>query len=301
MSTGLELWQLKYFVAVAEELSFRRAAERLAITQPPLSRQIRALEELTGQRLLERDRRHVALTPAGADLLASARDLIARADAVLAQARRGAPRLPTLRLGITTVVDAAQFAWLEPALQAARPGLRLVQRRQISQACVADLRHGALDAALIGLPSEATGLAVEQLTDDPLVAALPAGHPLRARRRVSIVDLADDPFFWFERRLNPAYFDHFERVFDRLGFRPTRLPEPADHHVLLGLIAAGGGVALVPRSLTSLSRAGVIYKPLDDPAQEFQIGLAVATSATSAASPSPAVRTLLDILRRQYR
>ncbi len=298
MSASLELWQLRYFVAVAQELSFRRAAERLSITQPPLTRQVQALEELVGTRLFDRDRRGVALTPAGVDLLVDARHLLAAADALLASARSRATRAPRLRLGITTVVDAQQFAWLEPALRAARPELRVSWKRQISQASIADLRRGTLDAALIGLPSETAGLLVEQLTDDPLVVALPASHALRARRRLSVTDLAADSLFWFDRQLNPAYHDHFERVFDRLGFRPTRLAEPSDHHVLLALVAAGEGVALVPRSLTSISRAGVIYRPLRDDPADFQIGLALAWPPGDA---TPQFDLLRRLLRQRYR
>jgi len=290
---GFELWQLRYFVAVAEEGSFRRAAERLAITQPPLTRQLQALEALVGRPLLERSRRGVVPTAAGAALLAGARALLARADALLAEARRPAPEAPRLRLGVTSVVDAAQFDWIEPALQAAWPGLRLETRRQISQASIADLRRGALNAALIGLPSETPGVVVEQLTDDPLVAALPRAHPAARRRRIALADLAHDTLLWFERRLNPAYFDHFERVFDRLGFRPRRAPEPADHHVLLGLVAAGRGVALVPRSLTRTSREGVVYRPLREDAQDFQIGLALATRPGEAAPATALLRRLL--------
>ena len=298
MPAGLELWQLRYFVAVAEERSFRRAAERLALTQPPLTRQVQALEALVGRPLFERSPQGVSTTPAGAQLLAAARDLLARADAMLADARRAPAPVERLRLGITTVVDAAQFDWIEPALQALRPGLRLEPTRQISQASIAGLRRGTLDAALIGLPSHTEGLRVEQLTDDPLVAALPRTHAACRKRGVALSDLADDPLFWFERRLNPAYFDHFEAVFARLGHRPPRLPEPADHHVLLGLIAAGRGVALVPRSLTSISRAGVVYKPLREDARDFQIGLALATRAQAG---DATIELLRATLRARYR
>ena len=298
MPAGLELWQLRYFVAVAEERSFRRAAERLALTQPPLTRQVQALEALVGRPLFERSAQGVSTTPAGAQLLLAARELLARADAVLADARRAPAPVERLRLGITTVVDAAQFDWIEPALQAARPGLRLEPTRQISQASIAGLRRGTLDAALIGLPSHTQGLRVEQLTDDPLVAALPRTHAARGKRGVALSDLADDPLFWFERRLNPAYFDHFEAVFARLGHRPPRLPEPADHHVLLGLVAAGRGVALVPRSLTSISREGVVYKPLREDPRDFQIGLALATRTDA---DEPATRLLRMLCAQHYR
>ena len=292
MPVPLELWPLRYFVAVAEELNFRRAAERLSITQPPLTRQIQALELLLGTRLFDRDRGGVALTSAGHALLVDARDLLARADALLASVhRRAAPRTP-LRLGITTVVDAASFAWLDAAFAQRAPGAQLLVTRQISQRCITDLRRGKLDAALIGLPSLTYELKLLALASDPLVAALPSGHRLRRRRRLALTELGADALFWFPRRLNPAYFDHFEALFRSLGFAPRRLPEPADHHVLLSLIAAGQGVALVPQSLTTIVRAGVVYKPLQEQAR-LCIGLALAYVDADA---HPALRSLLETL-----
>ena len=296
MTPRLELWQLRYFVAVAEELSFRRAADRLSITQPPLTRQVQALEEVVGARLFDRTRSGVTLTSAGRFLLDEARELLSRADTLLATARERFQQRVELRLGITTVVDSALFTWLEPALKRRAPAMSLVQKRQISQRSIADLRKRALDAALIGLPSSTSELTVERLQDDPLVAALRQGHRLSRRKRVSLLDLQEDPLFWFTRRLNPAYFDHFEGVFRRLGFAPARLPEPADHHVLLGLIAAGQGVALVPASLTSIARTGVQYKALEE-REDLRLGIAVAYRSEP---PSPQLRVLLETLHAHY-
>jgi len=296
MQTRVELWQLRYFVAVAEELSFRRAAERLSITQPPLTRQIQALEEIVGARLFERDRGGVLLTSTGNHLLKEARKLLADADAMLGRVRQRAVRRLELRLGMTTVLDPSLFTWLQPALKAREPSLRVVQKRQYSQESVADIRRGALDAALIGLPCATGDLAVEPLLADPLVAALPAGHALGRRRRIALLELASDTLFWPQRRINPAYFDHFEALFRKLGFTPARAPEPADHHVLLGLIAAGEGVALIPSSLKSIARAGVVYCELKEQA-ELRIEVALAWQADTT---NPALPLLLDVLREQY-
>lgn len=266
---------MRYFIAVAEELSFRRAAERLSITQPPLTRQIQALEEQIGALLFERGSRGVSLTASGERLLVEARELLASADGLLHRLGRPADRPATLRIGITTVVDASLFTWLEPALRRDRPDLKLVQKRQISQRSIADLHKGRLDLALIGLPSITTGLAVDLLTADPLVAAIPEYHRLARRRIVSLAELGSDPLFWSSRSLNAAYHDHFNALFMQLSFDPPRLPEPADHHVLLGLIADGQGVALVPESLTVIARNGVRYKRLRE-ADVLTMGLAAA-------------------------
>ncbi|MDQ2821025.1 MAG: LysR family transcriptional regulator [Pseudomonadota bacterium] len=296
MKRRIELRQLAYFVAVAEELSFRRAADRLAITQPPLTRQIQALEEWVGSALFERNHAGVALTPVGVILLAESRQLLHSADGLLDRLPRATSKTSRLRIGITTVVDASLFTWLEPALRETVPNLDLNQKRQISQRSIADVRKGSLDLAIIGLPCEAAGLTVERLTDDRLVAAIPAKHTLARRRRLSLHELDGDPFFWFARQLNPAYYDHFEEIFRKLGFSPTRLPEPTDHHVLLGLIAAGQGVALIPKSLTSIARTGVIYKELAN-ADSLSMGIAVAYRPERQGSASLA---LLGKLREHF-
>lgn len=300
MRTHLELRQLRYFVAVAEASSFRRAADRLALTQPPLTRQIQALEDSLGVQLLTRDRRSVELTTEGREVLRDAQALLAKADELAGRYHRGrrdgAGTRPSLRLGLTTVVDAGLFTWMEPALAAMRPGFRLDLRRQISQKSISDLRRGRLDAAVIGLPSDTFDLDVERLTDDPLMVAMPSGHRLAKRKRVDLKDLENGPLFWFKRTLNPAYFDHFEQVFRERDFTPDRLPEPQDHHVLLGLIADGRGVALVPRSMTAITRSGVVYKRLVRE-EQFQIGLALAYPAQAM---HPALGGLLDTLRMHF-
>jgi DNA-binding transcriptional LysR family regulator len=296
MPSPIELWQLRYFVTVAEELSFRRAAERLSISQPPLSRQVQALEENIGVRLLERDRTGVELTAAGLALLFEARKLLGNAEGLVGRVRDRAAQRQPLRIGMTTVLDASLFGWLEPALHACDAGLQLSLRRQYSQRCVADIRSGKLDAALIGLPCAAEGLAVEPLFADPLVVALPAGDPLRRRRRVALAELAERPLFWPQRKINPAYFDHFERVFQGLGFAPARLPEPEDHHVLLGLIAEGQGVALVPASLTAIRREGVVYRQMRE-TEVLRIGVALARLPHGG---HPCVPMLLTVLRARY-
>lgn len=296
MQTRVELWQLQYFVAVAEELSFRRAAERLSITQPPLTRQIQALEETVGARLFERDRTGVALTASGTHLLKEARKLLGDADAMLTRVRQRAGERLELRLGITTVLDPALFTWLEAALKGRDPALQLRQKRQYSRQSVADLRRGALDAALIGLPSEVADLKVQRLFVDPLVAALPRGHALARKKRISLLDLSADTLFWPQRRANPAWFDHYEKLFKAWRFDPPRATEPADHHVLLSLIAAGEGVALIPASLKSMAREGVVYCELKEHA-DLRVEVALATLPDAA---NPALSLLTTVLRARY-
>lgn len=298
MGQQLSLRQLKYFIAVAEELSFRRAAERLCITQPPLSRQIRLLEDALGAQLFVRDRRHVRLTDAGGRFMADARSLLRDSEQVVTRFRpSGADgEKPTVRIGITTVVDVGLFAWIEPTFEQRFPEVRVSVKRQISAHLIRDLLQGLIDVAVIGLPSRADGLVVEHLFDDPLIACIASGHRWARRQRISLLDLAEDSLFWFERKLNPAYYDYCEQVFARVGFSPRRIPEPVDHHVLLGLIAEGRGIALVPNSLNTVTRKGVVFKKIVE-GNELGIRLGVACRAAGA---SPEVAALVEMLKERH-
>jgi len=274
---------LELFVAVATCLSFRQAAEGLHMTQPPLSRAIRQLEERLGQRLFERDTQRVTLTAAGKALLPRAQKILALLDGALlaVQAQDNGVQAP-LRLGLTTSVEAGSFRPLTAALTAAT-------HADTSPRLVAALRAGRLDAAIIALPTQTFDLAVEPLGAQPMLAALPAAHPLARRRRVALADLADTPMFWFERARQPAFFDHCQAVFARHGCTPRLLREPQDHHVLLAGIAAGQGVALLPASFAALRLRGVVYRPLREGSElAVRLGLALA----------PAAHPALEELRR---
>lgn len=292
MAGHINLKQLRCFVTVAATLNFRRAAEQLFMTQPPLSRQIQALEARLGAALFTRDRSSVALTPFGADFLAKARALLAQSDA-LANARPDAGNMGTvLRVGVTPVLNPDSFALIGPRFERAYPGCRVDFKRQWSIRCIRDVGRGLLDAALIGLPADTAGLPFQRLSDDPLVVAMQATHRLARKRGVALADLRDDVLYWFERKRNPAYYDRCQAVFDDCGFHPARAAEPQEHHVLLGLIAAQGGIALIPTSLTTIRRDGVVYKTLRE-ADEFGVGFGVVWVD---AAPSEAVRVFIGML-----
>jgi DNA-binding transcriptional LysR family regulator len=283
VSHQLKLRQLKYFIVVAEELNFRRAAERLFITQPPLSRQIKMLEDALGANLFERDRQSVRLTEAGERFLTDAKVLVRDSEQMVMRFHPSGSNIKTaVRLGITTVIDVSLFSWIESAFEKRCPDVRVSIKRQISAHSIRDLDQGLVDVAVIGLPSRADGLTVEHLCDDPMVACIASSHRAAKRRKVSILDLESDKLFWFNRKLNPAYYDHCQSVFSRLGFSPRRIPEPADHHVLLGLIAEGQGIALVPKSLHSITRKGVVFKQIVEGDQLcIRVGVAYKPTATS--------------------
>ncbi len=153
------------------------------------------------------------------------------------------------------------------------------------------------DAALIGLHTEAPGLKIESVRQEPLAVALPAHHRLARKRGIGLRELEGDPFFWFERRLNPGFYDYCQAYFDRIGFAPTVVPEPPDHHVLLGLIAAGQGLALVPASLRSIKRRGVAFRALKE-GNELSMGVALVYAEGHS---SEALEAFIGCVRAQAR
>ena len=273
MTSRLDSRSLRQFVAVAEALSFRQAADALHMSQPPLSRAIRGLEARLGTQLFERDTQRVALAPAGQRLLPLARrilDLMAEAEAtVLAH---GA--VARLRLGLTSAVEPQWFQKVAAGLEG--KGMVVEVTADASPRLVRMLARGKLDAAFIALPTHAPGLDVHVIERQPLMAVLPEAHPLARRRIVGLDDLSGGPLFWFRRARQPAFFDHCRRVFERHRFAPRIVEEPHDHHVLLAHVAAGRGIALLPSSFAKLHRAGVRYKRLRE-ADELWVGVGLAT------------------------
>ncbi|MFT4265984.1 MAG: LysR family transcriptional regulator [Xenophilus sp.] len=293
MTRRLDSRSLELFLAVAETLSFRQAAQMLHLSQPPLSRAIRELEERLGARLFERNTQAVRLTAAGRALVPYAR----RMAGLLAEARRAvadqADAVVALRLGMTNAVEPAWFRGLADRVRTACGGVPLTVRSDTSPRLVRQLRAGKLDAAFIALPTEARGLEVVELDRLRMMVAMPSSHPLARRRAVGLAQFAAQPLFWFERARQPAFHDHCQQVFARHGFSPPRVREPADHHVLLAEVAQGRALALLPESFAGLRRAGVSYRRLRE-GDELAVGIGLAMPA-QADAPQPGWRALLTM------
>ncbi|GJJ04597.1 transcriptional regulator [Duganella rhizosphaerae] len=264
---------LQMFVAVAQCLNFRQAAEQLHMTQPPLSRAVRQMEERLGVKLFERDTQHVALTPAATELLPRALRILALLDQAeqALQARQPAMRL---RLGMTSSMESDLYRAFTDGVSAelGGHGAALDTVFDASPRLVARLRARRLDAAIIALPTKTFDLPVLQLGKQPTLVALSSRHPLARRRSLALADLQDQPVYWFERARQPAFFDHSHAVFRKHGFAPRFLREPHDHHVLLSDVAAGKGMALLPTSFAAISRSGVSYRKLKE-GDELAAGL----------------------------
>lgn len=297
MNGSIDLRQLRYFLAVSEELNFGRAALRLHISQPPLSRQIRQLEDQLGVELFLRSKAGVALTEAGAAFLPEVRRTLLQAEKAVAVARaaRGAEGGQFV-VGYTTVFDRSAIPDVFDRLRQRFPDWRIVTRGKHSISLVRDIKNGIMDAAFIGLYTDAQGLKVETIHEEPLVVALPANHRLAQKRRLGFDDLRGEPMFWFERRLNPGFYDHCQAFFEQIGFKPNAIPEPPDHHILLGLIAEGQGIALISASLQNVKRQGVIFRALKEEAGKLSMGIVVAYSEHN---QSPVLRQFLELVRER--
>ncbi|HCD1256787.1 TPA: LysR family transcriptional regulator [Citrobacter amalonaticus] len=270
---SLDIRLLRYFAVVAEENNMSRAALRLFMSQPPLSRHIRQLEERLGVTLFVRHTKGLTLTNEGLRVLEIVRPLLEQQDktyAALSQlALNGAQ---SLRLGLTTAFEQGVFAALETQLNTRIETLRLV--RQSSPDLVRLVRRGKLDAAVVALPLETAGLAVTPLDwHEPLIAALPAIWPEAGGASLSLGELNHRPLFWFSRERNPAFFDATRARFQRVGYAPTCLEEPLEHDVLLARIAHGDGLSLLPASFAVIQREGVYFCPLSDGELSVQAGL----------------------------
>lgn len=260
----MELRHLRYFVAVAEELHFGRAASRLHISQPPLSRQIRELEKELGTDLFWRTKRRVQLTAAGEAFLPEARRTLDQAQrAVRAAERTGRGELGHLVIGF---VEAAIYSGLLPAAiqryRAGFPDVALELRETVSKDQPAALRDGTIDVGLAYIPPDEAdrSFASEPVLGDPLVVALRADHPLADRQLFRLRDLAAETLILFRRNLAPALHDAILHRLGRAGLVPAALQEAVQMQTVLALVAAGIGFGLVPRSIAEIGRSGVRFK-----------------------------------------
>jgi DNA-binding transcriptional LysR family regulator len=260
----VELRQLRYFVAVAEELHFRRAAERLHISQPPLSQQIRALEDELGFTLLVRTRRRVQLTPAGEAFLRDARTLLAELEGAVATARRiDAGQTGRLRINFVGSALLSILPGTVERFRRARPGVELELRERPTVDQLRAVRAGVADVGLVRPPIEDDDeLRVQTVLRERTVAALPAGHALALLRRVPLRRLAAEPLVLFPRDQAPGFHDLLIDSLAGAGAPPRVIQYAPEMLTIIGLVAAGTGVSLVPASVQRLALDGVSYRPV---------------------------------------
>ena len=282
----MELRHLRYFVTVAETLHFRRAAERLGIQQPPLSMQIKQLEEELGTPLFERNRRKVELTDAGRSFLDDARSILATAQASAGRARAAAHgERGRLRLGM---INSAPFHPLILKLlrefRGTYPGVWLTLEESSTPELADRIVSGQLDAALVRpLLDTPPALTDEHLFDEPVLAALPSDHPLARRRTIALEALSLEPWVLFTRQIGSGLYDQILSACHRAGFSPRVTQQASQVTSIVNLVAAGLGVSLVPASMKKIHSQGIAYRPLARDAPLAQMSLVFRRGDNSAA------------------
>jgi DNA-binding transcriptional LysR family regulator len=272
----VELRRLRYFVAVAEELHFRRAAELLHLAQPALSQQIRKLETELGVELFHRSKRSVALTAAGTVFLEEARRVLRMAEDAAHAARHARNGTAgALRLGhVADAMPTSVFRTLA-AFSAHHPGIRVSAETLPARRAIEDVRTGRLDVAVVALPAPVAGLRVTPLEIEGTVAAVSDRHPLSGRAAISLPKLASEHVVVLPRSANPAFYDSVVAAFREEGVAPTLVEAAEDRvaHALL-MAASGVGIALLPSSAAErFGVHGVTFRPLEPPSPTTEIAL----------------------------
>ena len=262
MEQPIELRHLRYFVAVAEELHFGRAALRLGIAQPPLSQQIARLEAMVGYPLFER-RPRVALTEAGKVLLVSARRMLAQAEQGVDAARRaGRGESGVLTVGFAASAMLTALPEVFRSYRGHYPMVELRLRELSTTAQLDALRSGTIDVGFLREPVVDEALVAQPVVREPFVAVLPPGHPLAAHPHLSPSALADEPFVLFPREVAPTLYDQIIALCREVGFAPKQVQEAQEWLTIVSLVDAGLGVSLAPASFEKLRWGGVEYRPL---------------------------------------
>ena len=293
----MELRHLRYFIAVAEELNFTRAATRLHIGQPPLSMQIRDLEEEIGVRLFERGPRRVALSTAGERFLLHARRILDGVEEAVAEARRAARgELGELRVGFTSSLPFTDL--LPDALNAYRrriPQVRLQLREMFTPEQFQALLRGELDVGFVRLQAGTppAGIVLREVARNPLRLVVNAAHRLAGAAQVHLAELAGEDFISFPADVGTDLPGVLRALCRQAGFEPRIVQTAREATTQIGLVAAGLGVAVLPAPLESVRIARVRYLALAEPEAQFRLALAVREG-----EPSRLLAGFLEVLER---
>ena len=289
----MELRHLRYFVAVAGRLHFGRAAVELGIAQPSLSHQIRQLEAELRTTLLQRTKRRVQLTEPGRLFLEQAREILARADHAAVTARRASlGEVGRLRIGFAYWMDLTSIVAMVGGLHQRQPAASVDLRAMSVPSQIAALRDERLEVGLVRPPIAEPWLQTKLVAVEPLVVALPEGHRLASNRRIPVSALSREPHVLVPRDVVPVFYDLTLELCREAGFVP-HVQDEVDHpETVLGLVAAGLGVSLVPAWACKLVRPGVVFRPLRPSPPIIQTMVAWRRDATS-----PLVAELLRVVR----
>ena len=263
MNEPIELRHLRYFVAVAEQLHFSRAAQKLHIAQPPLSQQIRKLEGYIGHPLFARNSRTVALTQAGEALLERSRYLLRRFEDDLETVRRvGRGEIGTLKVGF---IGSAMLTVLPALVGSYRKRFTKVdlQLRELTTSSLVDaIQQGVVDLGFLRDAGPTEGLIVEKVLGERFVVALAKKHPLASRKKVSLVELKGEPLILFARELGPLAWDKTIALCETSGFRPTIVQDAPEWLTVLRLVSSGMGFSIAPACVATIQTPEVVCREL---------------------------------------
>lgn len=290
----MELRHIRYFLAVAEEGNFTRAAARLGIGQPPLSQQIRDLETEIGALLFHRVPHGAELTAAGMAFLSGAKAALAAAEKARLAAQ-SANRGETGRLSLGFTASSAFNPIVSTTIrrfQARWPDVQLSLTEMNTLGLMQKLEHGELDATFFrpGL-DDPDGVRLKRLPDEPMVVALPASHALAKRKTLPLALLAKEPFILFPRLVGLSLYDDVVRACREAGFELKVAQEAPQISSVVNLVAADLGVSIVPASISQIKLAGVAYRPIEGPPAVARLALAVLRSKRS-----PVTENLMSLL-----
>ncbi|MGC0780784.1 LysR family transcriptional regulator [Pantoea agglomerans] len=269
----ITLRRMEQFIAVAEELHFHRAAERLNMSQPPLTSAIQKLEEDLGVKLIKRGNRVLGLTLAGETFVSEARETLRQAEkAITSTVDVAEGRTGVLRLGY---VGSALYGRLPDVIRkfrASHPKVRLELREATTTAQITALRDGILDIGILIPPLEQAEDVEQALFDrDRLCMAIPKDHPLSKRSELTLADLANEPFILWPMVEGRSFHLQVIRLCAKAGFVPTITQEAHGMHAVLSLVSVGGGVSVIPQSMSGFRGDQISYHPLSDPETEFDL------------------------------
>lgn len=289
----MELRHLRYFIVVAEQLHFSRAAEILHIAQPPLSQQIQNLENELGVPLFIRTRRSVQLTPAGKAFLGEARKVIAQAEhaiAVAHQAHSGV--LGQLNIGFVGTAIAEALPTLLKAFSRRYPLVKITLQNLVTTEQVQALRKDQIHVGILHLPLLDASLHLETIRCEPLLLVLPDGHVLAGQERIALAWLREEIFIMYPRTWNPGLFDQTINLCQSAGFHMRFGQEASGWESIISLVAANFGISIVPASARLLRNAGVVYRPLQEITPTFDLALAWLPG-----NDSPVLQNFLQVAR----
>jgi DNA-binding transcriptional LysR family regulator len=261
----MELRHLRYFVAVAEERNFTRAAERLHIAQPPLSRQIQQLEEDLGVALIEKGSRPLRLTEAGAFFLAHAKPLLDQVRDLKAMTRRVGKLERTLSVGFVASTLYGQLPEIVRRYRERYPEVEVTLHEMTTVEQLKALKEGRIDVGFGRLKSEDPSIRRILLREERMMVALPPGHRLAERGgTVRLTELAHEKLLVYPKQPRPSFADQVLGVFSEANLAPDQVTEVRELQIAMGLVAAGQGVSIVPESVQGMHHGSVAYRPIED-------------------------------------